>query len=139
MEEDVCITIPQTLWDEMRDHVEHNLPEEACGLVGGKDWLASTIIPVTNELHSTTAYRMAPEEQLKALLRLEDANIDLIAIFHSHPSGPPYPSITDIAQFAYPGTLTLIWSRQSGAWVLRGFHILGEEVYPVALNVKPET
>jgi proteasome lid subunit RPN8/RPN11 len=139
MVEEVCLTIPQHLWDEMRRHVDHHFPEEACGLVGGQDWVSGTVIPVTNELHSTTAYRMAPEEQMNALLRLEDANLDLLAIFHSHPSGPAYPSITDIEKFAYPGTLTLIWSCQSGAWLLRGFHILGEDVYPVLLNIEPET
>jgi proteasome lid subunit RPN8/RPN11 len=134
MEERLHITIPQEHWDAMRLHVERNFPEEACGLVGGKESVASSIIPVTNELHSLTAYRMAPEEQLKALLYLEEHDLDLLAIFHSHPSGPVHPSHTDIEQFAYPGTATLIWSHQSGTWALNGFQIVGEDVYPVELN-----
>jgi len=139
MEKEQHLTIPQYIWNEMYLHVDTNFPEEACGLVGGKEWAASSVIPITNELHSTTAYRMAPEEQLKALLSLEDRNLDLLAIFHSHPCGPAYPSRTDIEKFAYPETLTLIWSRKSGTWILRGFQIVGEDVYPVELIVQEET
>jgi proteasome lid subunit RPN8/RPN11 len=34
-------------------HLEACLPEEGCGVIGGRDGKAEVIFPVTNELHSS--------------------------------------------------------------------------------------
>jgi proteasome lid subunit RPN8/RPN11 len=128
----------------MFDHVRACLPEEACGMVGGQAdgpvLYAEAVLPVTNELHSPVRFRMAPLEQLQAFQRLEERGLDLVALFHSHPAGPDRPSPTDLAEFAYPGVLTLIWSRTvPGAdWQLRGFWIDGGRVADVPVERGPE-
>jgi proteasome lid subunit RPN8/RPN11 len=66
------------------------------------------VIPVENELHSPVRFRMAAQEQLKAFLRFEERGLELVGLFHSHPAGPVHPSPTDLAEFAYPGVLTVI-------------------------------
>ncbi len=133
--------LPDTLWMEMLAHVLACFPEEACGLVGieRKDGEtsdqspASVVLPVENELHSRVRFRMAPAEQLKAFYWLEDHDLDLAAIFHSHPQGPHHPSATDLAEFAYPGVLMLILSPLDFAspldsaenWAVRAYRIDG--------------
>ncbi len=104
--------LPEALWQEMLAHVIACLPEEACGLIGSSpgENTAAVVLPIENELHSQVRFRMAPTEQLKAFYWLEDRNLDLVAIFHSHPHGPRHPSATDLAEFAYPGVLMLILS-----------------------------
>jgi proteasome lid subunit RPN8/RPN11 len=103
----------------MLDHLLTCLPEEGCGLVGGQfgpdGARAQAILPVTNELHSPVRFYMAPLEQLKALSWLDENELELVAIFHSHPAGPPGPSPTDLAEFAYPGVLYLIFSPAGGS------------------------
>jgi len=134
------LIIPEIYWQEMASHVQSCLPEEACGLAGGqfRDQLArvEVTIPVVNQLHSPVRFRMDPAGQLKAFLVLEERGLDLVAIFHSHPTGPELPSPTDLADFYYPGVLNLIFSplKESSAWQLRAFHLTGNRFFEVPLT-----
>ena len=117
----------------MLDHLLACLPEEACGLLGGRLGLPASghparcqaVLPVPNALHSPVRFRMDPAEQLKAFYWFEEHGLDLVAIFHSHPGGPGHPSATDLAEFAYPGTFYLIWSPgpPETGWQLNAFHL----------------
>jgi proteasome lid subunit RPN8/RPN11 len=100
-------------------HASACLPEEACGLIGGTADKALVAQPITNELHSPVRFRMDPAEQLQAFLQFESQGLDLLAIYHSHPNGPPHPSPTDIEEFLYPGVLYLILSPGPPGWQVR--------------------
>jgi len=110
-------------WSEMRQHVASCLPEEACGLIGGKSGQTRLVIPITNDLHSPDRFRMNPNEQLKGFETLASHGLDLIAIFHSHPNGPPYPSEVDLVEFAYPGVFTILWFLKDGIWQAGAFDL----------------
>ena len=95
--------------------------------------------PIENELHSPVRFRMAPEAQVKAYFDFDERGQELVAIFHSHPNGPDRPSETDIAEFAYPGVLTLICvpsAAQSG-WSVRAFMIAESQVDEVVVAILP--
>ncbi len=120
----------------MRAHAAACLPEEACGILAGRGGRSERVIPVTNELHSPVRFRMAPLEQLNALIWLEEHGCDLLAIFHSHPTGPAYPSETDLAEFYYPGSAVIILAPAGREWQLRAFRIESGQVneIPIHLN-----
>lgn len=107
----------------MLDHVLKCLPEEGCGIIGGLPGEARHVIPVTNQLHSSTRFFMQPYELIQAFHQLDQAEIELTAIFHSHPAGPDHPSQTDVREFYYPGVISLIWSPRAGDWQVRGYWI----------------
>ena len=65
----------------MHKHVESCLPEEGCGLIGGKDGRAELILAVTNADHSSIRFYMDERELVCAYLALEEASLDLVAIF----------------------------------------------------------
>ncbi len=112
------------------------LPNEACGLLGGLDDRSLQVFPITNELHSPTRYRMAPAEQLAAMLAIEEENNwDLLAIYHSHPNGPAVPSITDIQQAYYPEVIYLIYSPVNEGWQCRAFIIDKKQVREIDLEI----
>jgi proteasome lid subunit RPN8/RPN11 len=77
---------------------------------------------------------MEPGEQLKAMLAIEEAGEELLAIYHSHPGGPAWPSPSDVAEAAYPGVIHLIWYRQAGDWECGGFLIEGDRVVPAVIH-----
>ncbi len=130
-----ALVVSPELLAEMRGHVERLCPEEACGLLPGKGRQVTAVLPVTNELHSPVRFRMAPIEMLAAFQRIDRLGEELLGIYHSHPKGPGVPSATDVAEFAYPGVLYLIWSPlEDEGWQVRGFAIEGQLFREVALD-----
>jgi len=108
-------------WESMLREAERLAPQEACGLGAGRDGYLQVVLPVNNELHSPTRYRMDPVEQLMAFQWIDENGLDLVAIYHSHPEGPGEPSETDRSEAYYPESVYLILSRQGDSWGCRGF------------------
>jgi proteasome lid subunit RPN8/RPN11 len=103
--------IPQALIDEMVAHAREDLPNECCGMVGGRDGEADKVIRVANSAASPLRYEMDPQEQYDALKTIEDAGGELLAIYHSHTKSAAYPSQTDVNQaVAWPEQVYLIVS-----------------------------
>ena len=103
--------ISQDLLDEMVAHAREDLPNECCGLVGGRDGEADVVIRVANSAASPLRYEMDPQEQYDALKRIEDGGGELLAIYHSHTKSAAYPSQTDVNQaLAWPEQIYLIVS-----------------------------
>ena len=110
-------------WSRMLADVTERAPYEACGLVAGNNNESTAVFEIPNVLNSPVRFRMSPEEQLRAFNLIDQNGWEISAIYHSHPEGPETPSKSDIAEFAYPGVIYLIWSRIDGEWRCRGFHI----------------
>jgi proteasome lid subunit RPN8/RPN11 len=129
------LIIAAELADLMRAHVQRCIPEEACGILGGTGNLVKHVLPVTNELHSPVKFRMAPEEQLKAFIWLEQNGLDMVGYYHSHPAGPDHLSETDQQQFFYPGVVLVLLSPQNSTWRIKGFII--KKKYIKEINIEP--
>jgi len=133
------IQISQADLQQMRYAVASLSPEEACGLLAGEntagDCRVRRVIPVVNELHSPTRYRMAAQEQINAFNQIEAQGLHLVGIYHSHPTGPPEPSPTDSSEAFYPEAVYLIWFAAAGEWHCRAFSILDGLVRPVKMFV----
>ena len=114
------LSLSKKQWVEMHTHVASQIPLEACGLLAGKNDRVEKVLPVRNQAQSPVRYVMDPYEQLKAFSWIESHDLDLLGIFHSHPTGPETASVTDIAEAAYK-VVYLIWSLSGGIWRARGF------------------
>ncbi len=132
------ILIQKDHWQAMRSQVERLAPEESCGLIAGIEGRSLAVYPVENILHSPVRYRMAADEQVRVILEIERQGWDLLAIYHSHPTGPPVPSPTDIAESAYPETVYLIWSAECNEWTCRGFYLSDSDVKEVQITIYSE-
>lgn len=115
-------------WRAVTEHLTQALPNEACGLLGGLAGQVRVVLPVANRLRSPVAYEMEPAEQIQAMLAIEEAGWEILAIFHSHPAGPARPSPTDIAQAFYPDSLYVICAPAAP----QARHVLGESATPGA-------
>jgi [CysO sulfur-carrier protein]-S-L-cysteine hydrolase len=103
--------ISQSLVDEMVAHAREDLPNECCGMVGGKGDEATEVIRVGNSAASPLRYEMDPQEQYNALKSIEDGGGELLAIYHSHTKSAAYPSQTDVNQaVAWPDQVYVIVS-----------------------------
>ncbi|HEY5053465.1 MAG TPA: M67 family metallopeptidase [Solirubrobacterales bacterium] len=103
--------ISQALIDEMVAHARVDLPNECCGMVGGKDGEATVVHRVVNSAASPLRYEMDSQGQYNALKAIEDDGGELLAIYHSHTKSAAYPSQTDVNQaVAWPEQIYVIVS-----------------------------
>jgi [CysO sulfur-carrier protein]-S-L-cysteine hydrolase len=128
------LTLSKAHWQEMLEHVNQQVPVEACGLLAGKNNRVEKVILIQNQAQSPVRFVMDPYEQLEAFNWIEANRLDLLGIFHSHPAGPGTVSVTDITEAAYEVT-HLIWFRNQDRWQARGFWIENGRATEVPLQI----
>ena len=131
------LTITKEQLQGMMDHVQLHAPLEACGLLAGKDSKVEKIFEVQNQAQSAVRFVMNPLEQLAAFEWIDSNGMDLLGIFHSHPTGPETVSPSDIAEAAYT-VVYVILARMDGApaWRARGFWIENGAFEEVFLQIE---
>ena len=122
---------------QMVAEAERAFPFECCGfIIGDRD--REEIRPITNiqnRMHAEdpavfprdarTAFLMEPKEHLAVLNEIDDRELTLKIVYHSHPDHDAYFSATDRAQACsfdpsepdYPATAHLVMSVRSGKFV----------------------
>ena len=131
------LEIPQTIQDEVNRYLLTQLPEEACGFLSGAGQLVSEFHPIENELHSPNAYRMNPSEQIQTMIRVEERNLEILAIIHSHPHGPAQPSSVDLREASWDGMpyiIVALQNRNRPTW--RGWLLSSEKYEEIPLFIK---
>jgi proteasome lid subunit RPN8/RPN11 len=127
------LIIPQPRLDEMLAHVSSNRTQEMCGLMAGDGHRVTRVLPVPNSLGSPWAYQMDGPEFVDAMKACE---FEPLTIFHSHLSGPPTPSLTDVAQALYPDSFYIIVSFHVEPPSVRAFRIAGGRVDEVEIRIE---
>ena len=124
-----------TLYQQMVAHCQAASPIEACGLVGGPDAYHGTrLFPLTNVNASPTSYLLDGKDILQVLQALDQEDLELNAIYHSHPATQARPSQVDIDQAHMP-TLYLILSLSDAEPVLRGYFIHDGDVKEIPVEI----
>lgn len=91
-------------FQDIIDHCMKGLPNESCGMLGGKDGRVEKVYCLTNAKPGPDYYEMDAEEQFRVMKDIREQRLHLIGLFHSHPTGQAYPSSVDVAQAYWPGT-----------------------------------
>jgi proteasome lid subunit RPN8/RPN11 len=132
--------MPPEVLQQLIDAGRSGFPNEACGIVAGDRSAAeggrpTTFHPLRNAAESPYRFLIDPEEQLRAVLAIDDADQVVWGIFHSHVSSPAEPSSTDVGLAQYPDALYLICSLAGDVPVVRAWSIRFGAVREVALRV----
>ena len=131
------LLLPRALYEALLEEARRSLPSECCGLLGGQGERATHIFPAANALASPTAYDIAVPELIRLFRRLRAEKLDLVAIYHSHPTGDNSPSANDRERAFYPDTPYVIISPRADAAVpVRAFLIRGGEVTELSVEVR---
>lgn len=128
------LILPHTAWQTMRRHVRRRAPLEACGLLAGKDGRVELVLAVRNAARSPVRFLMEPRAQWRAFKKIEQLELELLGIYHSHPRGPMQPSPTDIDEARY-AVVQVIWFMQAGDWQASGYWIEAGQVRQVTLQM----
>lgn len=113
------LVLSQAHLDELLSHATQIPHLECCGyllgLVKNQDNLLQSIIPMQNA-HPTprTHFAFSPLDQLKVAQSIRNTNLQIIGIYHSHPSSPPTPSEEDKRFAFFTNQSFFIISLQNG-------------------------
>ena len=113
------LEIPRSLLQGMIDHCLRDTPLEACGLLGGTPHRARTIYPLRNQLNSASRYDADPNDLIRAVRAIRQADAEIVAIYHSHPRWAAIPSRTDLAENHYGDVPRIIVSLLDDRPVVR--------------------
>lgn len=130
------LELSRQLWQALIEEARRSLPNECCGLLGGGGCRATKIIPAMNVLASPVAYEIRPRELFAIFRQLRAEHLDLVGIYHSHPTGDNAPSARDRARAYYPEAAYVIVSpRGDAAQAVRGFRIQAEAASEMPVEV----
>ena len=126
--------ISSHLYDELVDHAREEAPNECCGMIASRDGQAVEVYRATNAAASPLRYEIDGTEQYRIQMQIDDQDLELGAIYHSHTRTEPSPSQTDISFAAgWPGVLWVIIGLVSAepevrTWRIDGAHVTEEQL-----------
>jgi len=127
--------IARRLFDELIAHARADAPNECCGMIASRDGEAVAVHRATNAAASPLRYVIDGKEQYEIQTAIEDAGLDLGAIYHSHTRSAPEPSETDINLAFYPDALYVIVGVNDEVPDVRAWRIVDGQVSPADLEV----
>lgn len=127
--------IDRGLFQQMVAQARAEAPNECCGMIASRDGMAVAVHPAVNKAASPLRYEIDGLEQYRIQMEIEDAGLDLGAIYHSHTRSAPYPSQTDINLAFYPDALYVIVGLSGEDAEVRAYTIRDGQVAEVGLEV----
>ena len=104
-------------WDQVRAHAAEGYPYEICGMLiaePGSD-LVTDVRRVRNTVveRARDRYEMDPRDQIRIQRDCDDAGLEILGYYHSHPDHPAQASITDATR-SWAGPVYVIVSCVKG-------------------------
>ena len=108
----------------MISHARAELPAECCGLLSGRVPIANEVqadivvercYRLGNKLGSPTEFESDSRSMIDAARDMRECGTDMIAIYHSHPCPPPYPSRKDLERNFYGDSVVHLIISLAGA------------------------
>ncbi len=126
------IKIKKDDFEKIVNNAKENLPNEACGLIGGKlvgkDKIIEKVYILTNIDNSNEHFSIDPKEQLATVKDMRSLGIVPLGNWHSHPESPSRPSDEDKRlAFDSKASYLILSLMDINNPVLNSFHIFGED------------
>jgi [CysO sulfur-carrier protein]-S-L-cysteine hydrolase len=131
------LRISRQLHDEIVAHARAEAPNECCGMIAARDGRAVAVHRTRNIHASPLKFEMDPREQLRVLDGIEQAGLELGAIYHSHTRSEPVPSLTDVNLARWwPEPLWVIVGLAADEPDVRAFRIVDGSVSTAEIEVE---
>ena len=93
------IIISNTNKEKLVQHAKSNEPYESCAILIGQEiesgWKVIEVFLTENIEKSKINFTISPQEEFKIDEIAKQKNLEIVSIFHSHPTSEPIPSNTD--------------------------------------------
>ena len=111
----------------MLAHALSERPNECCGLLSGRKSDDGTVAevsnryPLVNERASPREFVSEPKGMFAAVKEMRREGIEILAVYHSHPSSAPIPSKRDLEDNYSPTVMNLILGLAGDSPDVRGW------------------
>lgn len=130
------LEIPNRIFEDMLEQARAEAPIECCGILAGRDGRAEKLYKMSNAEHRRDRYMMAPEQQFAAVKDMRAGDLDMLAVYHSHPETPARPSAEDIRLALTPNVVYVILSLLGdNGPAVKGFQIENGAIAEVPIDV----
>ena len=128
-----ALILPEPVFTKMHTHAASTFPEECCGLLLGvfrDDQKTKSVTegkPMSNVFQKEERFHrftIDPREFMQADIDAEVRGLEIVGIYHSHPSAPAKPSQYDLSH-AWPALSYVVIevrdakATETKSWVLR--------------------
>jgi [CysO sulfur-carrier protein]-S-L-cysteine hydrolase len=140
----IHLQIPRHLYDAMIAQARAELPNECCGLLAGHIFAVEgprrvvQLYPLVNATASPVEYTSDARSMFDAVRSMQKLGLELLAIYHSHPTSEPIPSRTDLARKYSEEVINFIISLQSEPPRVRGWTLTAESYHEASWEVVPD-
>ena len=128
--------LPADMRAAIVDHAMRDAPRECCGIIAGRDGAPIRLYETRNVAAGNRLYEIDPAQLIDLEFReLPAQGLELVAIYHSHPESPAYPSATDVELAFWPDAVFLICSLADRERPeIRGFRIRDGAIHELTLS-----
>lgn len=132
------LIVPAPLGAEVIAHARSEWPNECCGVLAGRlagpTGQVTRCFPVRNRLASPTEYETDAVDLLAAFRAMRQEGLELLAVYHSHPTADPVPSRRDVERNTYGEQIVhLIVGLAGPAPVMRAWRLTSSGCQEVEL------
>lgn len=133
------LQVPREIIDAMLADAAAELPNECCGLLAGRlsdgaGWVTHRY-PLVNAAASPREYLSSPESMFAAVRDMHLLGIDVLAVYHSHPTSEPVPSRADLERNYSPDVINLIISFQGPIPQVQGWWLTETDYREAAWDI----
>ena len=135
------LLLPRRIHDAMLAQAQAELPNECCGLLSGTlsadgaRAVVAQLHPLVNEAASPVEYLSEPRSMLNAEKVRRAAGLEFLAVYHSHPTSPPIPSIKDLQRNYSEDVMNFIISLKDAAPMVEGWWLTATDFRPAAWEI----
>lgn len=120
-----CLNIPRSIYGGMVWHALAERPLECCGLLAGvvREGIGEVRLryPLLNAAASPVEFESDAASHFSAWNDIRRQGLEVLAVYHSHPTSEPVPSRKDLERNNWPQAVALIVSLTATPPAVRGW------------------
>ncbi|HKB37879.1 MAG TPA: M67 family metallopeptidase [Gemmataceae bacterium] len=133
------LEVPRAVFEAILEQARAELPNECCGLLAGTvEGEVGRVVEryaLVNELASPVEFVGEARGQFAAEKDMRRKGLDVLAVYHSHPTTAPVPSRKDLARNYSKDVVNLIISLAGPEPVVRGWWLTETDYHEAELTV----
>ncbi len=129
------LLLPRQIYSAMVAQARSELPNECCGILAAPQkstpirWVERQYALI-NAAASPVLYESDAMSMFKAFKDMRKRGLEIVAIYHSHPTSAPIPSKTDLKRNYSPEIVNFIISLTRDSTDIKGWWLTATEYHP---------